>query len=67
MEALLLSAIGMLQCYMLTRIDGLNGRVDELKGALSAQQFQLRFLMSRFRTRKEDEVKQTGRGDSDSK
>jgi CHASE3 domain sensor protein len=53
-EALMLSAIGLLQGYILTRIDALENRFDEMRDKLNTQEWHLKYLMAHQRTRKDD-------------
>jgi uncharacterized membrane protein len=55
-EALMLSAIGLLQGYILTRIDALDSRIDSLGGKLQAIEWHCKWLMQRSRSRSTDLV-----------
>jgi phage shock protein A len=55
-EALMLSAIGLLQGYILTRIDSLDSRLDSLKSELERQGWKLEYLRQRIH-RMDDDVK----------
>jgi CHASE3 domain sensor protein len=47
-EALMLTAIGLLQGYILTRIDSLDSRLDHLKSELERQGWKLEYLRQKI-------------------
>lgn len=53
-EALMLSVVGILQGYILSRIDNIEHRMDELRDKLNSQAYDLAYLMEPRRTRKDD-------------
>jgi len=58
MEALILSAIAVVQAYILTRLDTLDSRLDEMKVEMLATKYRVESLMRRKRTREGDHMEE---------
>lgn len=55
-EALMLSAIGLLQGYILTRIDSMDTRLDTMRDEIKGLQWDMQYLKAHQRTRKSDDI-----------
>ena len=55
-EALMLSAIGLLQGYILTRIDSMDTRLDTMRDEIKGLPWDMQYLKAHQRTRKDDRI-----------